>query len=875
MFSFVKRQRFIKLQFDALERRDLLTTATTLVAHDIAVPELPNPRSVQAVDIDADGDLDVLAVSPSLSEMVLFENLDGQGSFGPQTTIAKSTTPFSETVPADFDADGDIDLVVYSNDRNGGSIGWFENADGQGHFGEYRELVAEILLDAVEVGDIDGDGVSDLVTLSSGIASLKVLGWRNDRNEMVSAIHEIATEDKGNGSSSRLFSLDLGDIDNDGDLDIVTGEGWYRNSGDGPWEMNELRFPEWLEVDRCQAIQLHDIDGDGDLDAVGSYYDYHGLKIAWFENTDGNGVFSEPQFVMDLHDSLFAIASATESGTDEIVAVGYDGVLRNQSGEIGPILMRSSSLASADLDGDGLEDLLFTSEVNHGVYWAKQSDAQVFQDPSSLNAPVWVIPANAEDVDGDGDVDIAGYDATYLNHNGSFQQRFGQFEATGNSHWGMRIDLDGDGDRDFVYSDRNETLEGLLRGSRLFVRWNVDGELGTDELVDQFAGAGESFRIVDVDSDGIEEIVWGSLLHRGDTDLTAHWYDFHDENGEQTFVKKLFEAELPVSRMDFGDINQDGLTDYVYLASNQAYWRRGLGHGEFAAPLLVYSGNAPVAEWDRPPWWFQQRMLFDMDGDGDLDVLLPTVQYVAWIPNSDGRGTFGDVRLGAVLGRGDSISSFNAVAVDMDSDGDLDLVLFSGNKGIRWFEQGESPTFDGPFFIDASRYIYLGYGDINGDGNLEIFTENEYFKNLGNHQFQIQSYGENTVSSFDLADMDLDGDVDLVTNEVTPTGIPILRWYQDRVIGDSNNDGVFDSADLVTVFQLGEYEDKVANNSSFSSGDWNQDGEFDSADLVFALQANSFDFFATEASPGAGVDLNLAAAVLADRNRMKMLTKWF
>ncbi len=58
--------------------------------------------------------------------------------------------------------------------------------------------------------------------------------------------------------------------------------------------------------------------------------------------------------------------------------------------------------------------------------------------------------------------------------------------------------------------------------------------------------------------------------------------------------------------------------------------------------------------------------------------------------------------------------------------------------------------------------------------------------------------------------------------------------------GDSNLDGVFDSSDLVLVFQTGEYDDAVASNSGWADGDWNGDGEFDSSDLVVAFQFGGF-----------------------------------
>jgi hypothetical protein len=58
--------------------------------------------------------------------------------------------------------------------------------------------------------------------------------------------------------------------------------------------------------------------------------------------------------------------------------------------------------------------------------------------------------------------------------------------------------------------------------------------------------------------------------------------------------------------------------------------------------------------------------------------------------------------------------------------------------------------------------------------------------------------------------------------------------------GDSNLNGIFDSGDLVRIFQAGEYEDGIAGNSTWSQGDWNCDGEFSTADLVLAFQAGGY-----------------------------------
>jgi hypothetical protein len=58
--------------------------------------------------------------------------------------------------------------------------------------------------------------------------------------------------------------------------------------------------------------------------------------------------------------------------------------------------------------------------------------------------------------------------------------------------------------------------------------------------------------------------------------------------------------------------------------------------------------------------------------------------------------------------------------------------------------------------------------------------------------------------------------------------------------GDSNGDGVFDSGDLLLVFQAGEYEDLIDGNSTFAEGDWDGDGDFTSSDLILALRLGHY-----------------------------------
>lgn len=87
----------------------------------------------------------------------------------------------------------------------------------------------------------------------------------------------------------------------------------------------------------------------------------------------------------------------------------------------------------------------------------------------------------------------------------------------------------------------------------------------------------------------------------------------------------------------------------------------------------------------------------------------------------------------------------------------------------------------------------------------------------------------------DDARYDFDGN-----GTVDPSDIEQLLQLKGAPLGDANLDGVFDSRDLVQVFQRGEYEDALTANSFWSSGDWNCDGDFGTPDLVAAFQQGAY-----------------------------------
>ncbi len=94
-----------------------------------------------------------------------------------------------------------------------------------------------------------------------------------------------------------------------------------------------------------------------------------------------------------------------------------------------------------------------------------------------------------------------------------------------------------------------------------------------------------------------------------------------------------------------------------------------------------------------------------------------------------------------------------------------------------------------------------------------------------------------------IYDLTYDQRVDLADHDawLTAAGARNLKPGRPYPQGDSNLDGLFDSSDLVAIFQQGEYEDALQGNSSWSDGDWNCDGDSTTADLVTAFQTGMYE----------------------------------
>jgi len=222
---------------------------------------------LDSMDIDGDGDTDVISTSINGDEVSWFENFTGEGDFGDRQVIANSTG--FGFYGSDVDSDGDIDVRINN--------GWYENTDGQGGFADFQSLFNSGGTWSSCSSDLDGDGDDDIII---GDYENK-LTWRENIDGQGSFGPELVIDN----NTTRLRSVITCDLDNDGDMDVLSASSddhiiaWYENlDGLGSFGPKEIITSNA----RGKLVSIGDIDGDGDLDVMSACGDN---KIAWYENS--------------------------------------------------------------------------------------------------------------------------------------------------------------------------------------------------------------------------------------------------------------------------------------------------------------------------------------------------------------------------------------------------------------------------------------------------------------------------------------------------------------------------------------------------------------------------------------------------------------
>jgi len=606
--------------------------------------------------------------------------------------------------------------------------------------------------------------------------------WRVPWTTLSTATGELPPPNGGNEQTSCLVA----DVDGDGTMDF-----FITDRSVAPSVILYRRQPGGWQKCIVEANQLEieaggdaaDIDGDGDLDVVFGQ-DYRGGDVWWWENPGAQLDPSVP-WVRRLiksgghqqHDQRFGdfngdgrLEFATWVNLDNVVEIYEIPAAPTISPwpRVAVIPATGEGMDVADVDLDGKADLLI------GGHWIRHVSGTNYQKyviddayTSTCIKAGQFIPGGRPEILQNSADDIG--PLAFYRYDGSAWQKTVLISQVDHGHTLEVGDFDQDGHLDFFAAEMGNPGAGV----------NCKAWIGYGDGTGQFSletirtGFGNHMsRVADLDGDGDLDIVMKPFIQgapRVDVLLNDH-------TTLDAWTRHVIDSQKPWQAVFIaaGDLDRDGCQDIV----TGGWWYRNPG--------------SPGGAWTRNTIGTPLNnlaALYDFDGDGDLDVLGtqgqgsdPDARFV-WAQN-DGAGVF-TIRTNISAGQGDFLQGV-AVA-RFAGGGPLEVALswHVEGQGVQMLTVPANPAVDTwPWRVVSaqSQDEQLTAGDIDRDGDLDLLLGTQWLRNdAASWSLQTLNGSAGMPDRNRLADVNKDGRLDAVVGFEGVSTLAKLVWYEQPV----------------------------------------------------------------------------------------------
>lgn len=741
------------------------TVPVWTLANASVISDNGDAASPTLADFDGDGDFDMYVGyyngyilyyentgSPTLPQFTYTKQLFWSGQLG----------YYILPLAIDYNKDGNIDLYYGRNDPN---VYKLKNDVDESSF-DFRDFMMADTgqFSSVSLVDIDADGDGDAFVGSGDgkVYLFKNLGGKN------SGVFDTVNKDFWD-RGTLLFTVGsradvaAADLDGDGDFDLIIGKGdgtltYYRNDGTARNAFWTL-VPGFFTMDAGDnaAAGFADLDADGDLDmALGNnagftaYYQNQGTAQTQNFVLQGTslvgdvGTDANPEFRDLNNDGTFDLAVGRSDGFVQFFknTGSPSSYAFTAEGNVLDDYLDYSTPSFADLDGDGDFDLAVGNKLGTISLIKNRGTASNFS--FSTQTTFWMEntqrgrTSDFADLDKDKDQDMIigsedGYVYYYRNDGNATDPVFTYMRSMVGD-WGSWTtpsfgDLNGDGDMDFVMGRSDDNIVRYFRNDVSQSGFNFT--LNTSDLIGS-VGSYADPKFADMNGDSLLDLIVGSQ------DGRIRYFKNVGSSGTPAFVSQadLISDQGDYTSISVGDLDADGDKDIVLGESNDPYVRYFRNDGNATVQNFVLSTNNMLNAYCRPGDGNSRCSpeLVDIDNDGDLDLLVSNYNGFTRYWRNDGTPSIavwsdqGDIL-------GDWGTAVGIALADLDDDGTYDFIGGKDDGQIFYYNnEGTAQTANFQYvYAGPGGYQYLPYSgdwakpefaDLNGDGNVDIAVGN-------------------------------------------------------------------------------------------------------------------------------------------------------